>query len=726
MHDIDHNSYEVGAIRLRLRRDLAFRRQSFGRDHCYVIEDTARSQFFRIGTAEYTFISLLDGNTSIAIAVAETASRIGSDAFTETQAAALCSWLVDNGLASTEKSSTSDRLNQLADQSATKRRREWLNPLMVKFPLGNPDSVIRAAHSVAGWMFSQAAFVAWLIIVAVGGYFLFADWERLTSASSGVLSAENWIWLGMSWLGLKLVHEFAHGLVCRRYGGETREAGVLLLLFVPLPYVDVTSSWRFGSKWQRMYVAVAGMYAELFVAALTAIVWATTSSPMIQYHAFNVIVTAGFVTVLFNINPLMKFDGYYILSDLFEVPNLATHGQQDLMHLARRWLLGNKTARPEWPEGRATLIRVYGIAAFCWRIMICVSLTLAAETLFHGAGIVLAIAAVALWVAVPLFKFVRYIIAGDPVNPVNRMRLATVFTTIAALGYSVWNYVPYVERLQLPAIVDYDPVTSVRIAASGFVRQIHVQPGDSVETGQPLFQLENTELQARLTETEIAVAKSQLAATQFHRQGKLAAYQVELENEAALQKHLDELKQQANDLIVNAPAAGQVLTRDLQDLEGRWVTAGTEVCLLGGDASRSVQIVVPQSDLKTLESIQDADIAVHIWGMGSGDLTGKSLSINPRGSTDLKYPALAAPAGGPLAVRAVQAAGSASADQKFQGWQLLEPHFNGRVLLPQQQLKTFASGRTGYVEFCAHRGTVGDVIVASFQNFYDNRKARLK
>ncbi len=722
MHDIDHNSYEIGAIRLTLRRELAFRRQSFGGDACYVIEDTAKSQFFRIGIAEYTFASLLDGKTSIAVAVAETASRTGSAAFTETQAAAFCSWLVDNGLASTAQSSTSDRLNQSAEKAASRRRREWLNPLMLKFPLGNPDSAIRSVHSLAGWIFGQAAFFAWLIVVITGGYFLLADWERLTASSSGVLSTQNWIWLGLSWLSLKLVHEFAHGLVCRRFDGETREAGILLLLFVPLPYVDVTSSWRFGSKWQRMSVAAAGMYAELFLAAIAAIVWATTSSPLLQHHAFNVLVTAGFVTVLFNINPLMKFDGYYILSDLFETPNLATHGQQDLLGLARRWLLGGKCPRQEWPEGRATLIRCYGIAAFCWRIMICVSLTLAAETLFHGAGVVLAAAAVVLWVAVPLFKFTRYVVIGDPVNPPDRTRLAAVSAIVALLGYGIWNYVPYVERLQLPAIVDYDPVDSVRVATSGFVRQILVESGDTVVAGQPLLHLENIELQTRLTETELAVAKSQLDATQFHRHGKLAAYQVELENEVALRKQLNELQRQTSGLIVSAPQAGRVLTRQLQDFQDRWVTAGTEVCLLGADTNRSVQIVIPQSDLKRTEAIRNKDVTVHIWGMGNHDLTGNISSIDPRGTTDLKHPALAAAAGGPLSIRPAIASETSNADDRKQQWQLLEPHFGGRVDLPNHQLDTFASGRTGYVEFSTIRGTVGDVVVTALKDFYGNRQ----
>lgn len=722
MHDIDTSSYEIGAIQLTLRPELAFRRQSFGNEICYVIEDSAKSRFFRIGIAEYTFLSLLDGRTSIANAVAETANRSHADAFTETQAAAFCCWLIENGLAITPQSTSSDRLIAIADSAASKRSREWLNPIMMKFPLGNPNRIIQAVHRFTGWAFGSVGAMLWLVVVAIGGYFLLTNFERFSQSSSAVLSPDNWIWLAITWLGLKLLHEFAHGLVCRRFGGDTHEAGVLFLLFMPLPYVDVTSSWRFGSKWQRVFVAAAGMYAEVFVAALAAIAWANTTSPFVQHHACNIMLTAGFVTVLFNINPLMRFDGYYIVSDLLELPNVATHGQQDLSYLSRRYLLGVTSERPDWPEGRVALIRGYGIAAFCWRIMICVSLILASAALFHGAGIVLAVVAIAMWVLVPCVRFFAYIVGGDSVNPPNRVRFATIAAIGLAVGYGVWNYVPYVDRIRLAAVVDYDPVVSVRGRSSGFVRRIHVQQGDFVDAGQPLFQLQNPDLEARRTEVELAIKMSQLAATKFHQLGEMASYQIERENELALQQRLTELQQQCDQLFVTAPAAGQVLSSRLKDLNGRWLAAGTELCLLGDVNNRSVHVVVPQSDLQAISELHAPSVNVHIWGMGTSDLEGQIEQIDPRGSLTLKYPALAAAAGGPLAVQATQKDPNKSSTTQTPDWQLLEPHFAGIVRLQPGSLNQFASGQLGFVEVTTNRGTVGEVLTMKLCQFYSEQK----
>ncbi len=713
MHEIDHSSYELGAVCLKLRRDLSFRRQSFGDESCYVIEDATSSRFYRIGVSEYTFVSLLNGKTTIADAVAHCATQLGADSITESQAAALCSWLIQNSLASTTQSNSASRLIDKSETADARRAKEWRNPIMLKLPLGSPDRFVRQLAPWTSWVFGSFGFIVWMVVCAFGGYSVFANWDKMASGGH-VLATDNWIWLGITCLILKLLHEASHAVACRRFGGDTRETGILLLLFIPLPYVDVTSAWRFGSKWQRITVSAAGMFVELFVAAVAAIAWTQTNSEIIQHHAVNVMVTAGFVTLLFNLNPLMRFDGYYILSDLFDLPNLGTHGQQDLQHITRRWFLGVKTNRPKWPEGRATLIRFYGMAAFVWRILICVSLALAAESLYHGAGIILAAAAVVLWVVVPVFKFVRYFIIGDPINPPSRIRFVAITASLIAVGFGIWNYVPYVERLQLAAVVECDQIVTIRTASSGFIREIAVQSGDIVQEGQLLAKLENPQLASRIAELELAIRQSQLDSTRFHRQGKMSAFQVELENEGALQKRLVELQHQADGLILTAPTDGTILSRNLTDMEHRWLSSGSEFCLLGNESERTVHVMIPQSEIAAVRK-HDRKVNVHVWGQPT-EFTGAIEDIEARGTTTLRYPSLAANAGGPLAIQPTR-----NADSNETQWQLLEPHFNGRIDIAERYLHEFGTGQHGVVEFTTTQGTVGDELRRRFVAFIGRR-----
>lgn len=730
LQDIDYNSYELGAICLRLRTDLVFRRQVSGAaSSYYVIEDPVRSNFHRVGMAEYTFISLLDGNTSIAAAVAETATRAGGEAFTETQAAALSSWLVDSGLASTDQSASSARLNLAAGKVQRKKVRERLNPLMLKVSLGNPKHVLNFCEPVTSWFFGSIGFCFWAVAVVLGGYLVSAHWSQLSSVRT-VLSPDNWIWLAITWLVLKFIHETAHGIACRRFGGHCSEAGLMFLLFVPLPYVNVTTSWRFGSRWKRVIVAAAGMYAEVFLAAVAMMVWTETESEIIRHHAVNVMVTAGVSTLLFNCNPLMKFDGYYILCDLIQVPNLAMHGQQDFHFCVKRLFLGVTGQAPEWPEGHWVLIRLYGIAAFAWRILICFSLAFAAGQIFHGAGIVLAVAAVVLWVAVPTWEFAEYLVVGDRVNPPKRLRLAGLSIAFTLVGLLIWHKVPYVERLRFPAIVAYEPVIAIRAAASGFVTVVAVETGAEVEAGTVLLRLHNPELEARIVQLKLAIEQSDLSATGFHRQGHLAAWQVEQKNKVALQARLSELEDQHRKLTITATKSGTVLSRDPGDLYGQWVNVGSQVLALGNRDEQSIQFVVSQQHIDDIGNKVSGPVKVAIWGVADTLYEGTVSTIEPRGSTSLRFPALAAVAGGPLAVRPSaaienqsrhEAAMVVSSDEP--GWELMSPHFIGTVKIPQEQLRKLGVGQRGYVEIIQAERTVGQQVRMTVAGLLDRYRS---
>ncbi len=321
-----HVTVEIMSMPIKLREDLGISLQVYRGETCYIIEDPLSSRFYRVGLAEYTLLSLLDGQTTIAEAMGKTAAIMGPHALTEQDAAALCKWLIDSELASTQQSSRAGRLLEVADRSSRHKMAGRLNPIFQKVPLFNPDPWTARLIPYSSWIFRGPAAVMWFLTVTYGVSCFWSRGDSFNAQSSTILARGNWIWLFVSWLILKLIHESAHALACKRYGGTVREAGVLFILLAPLPYVDVTSAWRFDSKWKRIITSAAGMYAELFIAGWAAIVWSRTDAGLLHQHAQNVMITASVVTVLFNANPLMRFDGYYILVDWLELPNLATHG----------------------------------------------------------------------------------------------------------------------------------------------------------------------------------------------------------------------------------------------------------------------------------------------------------------------------------------------------------------------------------------------------------------
>ena len=398
------STVEISNVAPALRSDLSFTLQQHGEQICYLVEDEKNSRFYRIGIPEYTFISLLDGTTTIREAMAHTAAILGKDAFSERDAASICKWLVDCQLAHTEASGEFDRLLTASEKAATQKRWQQYNPIMVRVPLFRPDHFLAAATQVLGWWVSWPAFFLWLTVIGLAIHQSLTHWTSMQASSMNILASGNLACILLFWCVLKLFHELSHGIACKKFGGHIREAGLLFIALAPIPYVDVTSSWRFASKWRRIFVSAAGMYTELFIAAVATFFWIHTDSPVVRQQSYNVMITASFITLIFNANPLMRFDGYYMLSDLLELPNLYGMGQQYTRYLGRRYLMGVKAKMPAWPLRKALIVRVYGLAALLWRLVVCVSIFCAAATLFKGAGIVLAAAGLVLWVGSPIIS----------------------------------------------------------------------------------------------------------------------------------------------------------------------------------------------------------------------------------------------------------------------------------------------------------------------------------
>lgn len=715
-----HSTVEISSVVLHLRRDLAICVREFGGQPIYVIEDEINSRFFRIGLSEYTFLSVLDGHTTFADALGQTASVMKEDALPESEAAAFCRWLIENRLASTPQSESSARLFEANEQVRRRKQKGLLNPMFVKIPLMNPDSLLKPAAAIVGWFFAWPMLIVWLLVLSVGVLSVAMNWSEAVTGSSMIIDDGNWIWLLATWVLLKLVHECAHGIACRRFGGSVREAGALLLLFIPLPYVDVTSAWRFDSKWQRIIVSAAGMYAELFVAAIAAIVWGNTEVGLLHQHAFNVMLSGSLMTVLFNANPLMRFDGYYILTDLLELPNLAAHGQQSLMRIGRRIFFGLSTSEQNWPEGHATTILLYGVLAFVWRVLICVGLVLAADALYFGAGIVLAAIAVVLWVLLPMWKLVRFVIAGSKTERPNRRQFAAVAGSLFVAGFAICNYIPWYSRFEAPAVVDFKTVVDVRTGVSGFVESVNVSCGQQVEKGDVLITLRNPELATRRFELVRHLEKTQQQARQFFDQEQIAAWQVSQGNEASLQTQLYELDDQQAQLVVRAPASGRVLDSRLAELSGTWLQRGAPMLTIGDENSKHVAALIAPESADAFTRHLDQDLTVHVYGTGVRSFTGRLRSLSPRASVEIIHPAFAATAGGPLSVVANNESGGDA-----QHLQFVQPQLRAEVVAPSQSLQNVRPGRSAIVSFRTSPGTIGQVIGTASQRWIHGHQAAL-
>jgi putative peptide zinc metalloprotease protein len=687
---------------VRLRADLVISPQPGGLEPGYLIEDPLRGRFFHVGLSEFTVLSLLDGRQTIAEALALAARSLGNQALGEREVLGICQWLMENGLAHTDVSAQSGRVSQALERVARQRRLARLNPLAIRLPLANPDRMLTAAMPWLGWLASPACFVAWCLVMSWAGWIVVRDWRQLTDAPLVLLDPVGGLRLLAAWVGLKLWHETLHAVFCKKYGGRVSNAGIMLLFFTPVAYVDVTSSWRFRSRWQRIATAAAGMYGECLAGGLALVAWSRLPPGGPRHLAYCVSLMALAHTLLFNANPLMRFDGYYILSDLCGVPNLAQRGSQYLAALFSQVVLGIRVPLPAWPARIGRMIRLYALAALAWRVMVYASLALFLVGWLSYLGGLLAAAMFVAAAARPLRRAWQYVRQPGRAAALDWRRIAISGTCSVAMFGGLLAAMCLPGLVRVPGVVEYAPLSIVRAASRGFVRELRVADGSLVTAGQVLLVLENEDLERKARDMALELEQATIQSRLHHQNHELAKYQAEVAQCQALKKKLAEAQAEAGQLVIRAAGDGRLIARGFDQLAGRYLEAGQEIGVIGDPQSKEVRLAIDHEDVDLVAELLGQEISVRVGGAAPRHLMAKLVRVEPQGATDLPHPALSAQVGGPLPVKLKEPADGKPAET----YELLSPAFAGVAALPAGAAAELRAGQRVNLTFRSPGETV--------------------
>ena len=713
---LNDQTFEFSQACLKLKKSLRFTMRENAGGTEYLIEDEVTGRFFRVGLAQYTFMSMLDGKRTVNVALMKTATLLRQNAIDESEAASLCKWAIESGLVESENGNSAARRLEQHDLLRKRKMMSWLNPLMMRVPLFNPDRIVNVASQYFGWLVSPVGLFIWLVVVGYGFIQLGQHWADFYSNRISSFGSVDLLWIGTTWLLLKGVHELAHSVVCKRFGGRVHKCGVLILLLIPLPYVDVTSSWRFQNKWKRILVSAAGMMSEVFIAAIACCIWVSSEPGPLQYHAGNVIITATLHTLLFNINPLMRFDGYYMLADYLEIPNLATHGRQWLKGFFKRLYFGNKPAPVKETGLHGLVVRIYGVLAMLWFFLIAVTLSLAASSLIEGVGLMVAVIGCIMWAGLPLFMLLKYFLVGTKTEKPNRLWfvVAAGLTCLVVAGFL--NFAPAPSVISAPVVVDYEPISIVRANVRGFANEIHVSDGDFVEQGDLLLTLENKDLKFELSSLKLDIEISELRSDHLLSQGEISQSQLENESLASMVKRKAELESRIADLQIFASCSGQVIARELDLMEGQYLEPGKEILSIGTPGKVHAIGLAKQTDAEWIIDNPESDVELQLWGRyESRCLPGKIKHIDPRARDDLPHEAFAASIGGPLAVVPRQQVESGSSGEG-EDLMLTAPRVSIEVAFETEDQLPHA-GKTGVLLVRNRHQNMGQYLVAGFKRF---------
>ena len=720
---LNEQTFEFSQARLKLKDSLQFTMRQSGDSVHFLVEDEVTGRFFRVGLPQYTFMSMLDGERTVSTALMKTATLLREHAIDEQAAASLCKWGIESGLIESENGNSTARRVEQHEQQQNQKLVSYLNPMMVRIPLFNPDPIITPITQYLGFLVSPIGGLIWLTVCLFGFLKLANVWDAFYLNRVSSFSATDIAWIALTWVLLKLVHELAHSVVCKKFGGRVQSCGLLLLLMIPMPFVDVTSSWRFDNKWKRILTSAAGMMSEIFIAAIACWVWASSEPGPLQFHAGNVIISATLHTLLFNINPLMRFDGYYMLSDWLEIPNLATQGRSWLKGKFKWLYFGNKPADLKETGFRGLAVRAYGVLAMLWFFSIAIGLSLAASSFVEGFGLIVAVVGLTLWAVLPLYKLIKYTAFGTETEIPNRIWFtnAMVCTLLIVAGFLY--FCPSPSVVSAPVVIDYEPLSVVRAKSDGFATTIHVVDGQEVEEGDLLVTLENVELQHELRSLLIDINISELRSNNLFNAGEISQVQLERESLESMLKQKRDLEDRLADLQIHAPQSGVVLARDLASSTGKHFVPGDEILSIARLGEIQAIALTRQTDIEWVGETSDAEIELLVWGRHESDLLkGRIKHVAPRARDDMPHEAFAATAGGPLAVvprGQVEDEGSEEGDMM-----LTEPRVPIEIELEPEVREKLIAGQTGKMIVRSRDQNMGGYLAQNFIQFIRKNNLR--
>ena len=614
--------YRVAHLKSRLRSHAKVHRQQFRGQLWYVLQDSASGRYHRFSPPAHLLISLMDGCRTLQEIWDTACRRLGDDVLTQDETIRLLAQLHQSDLLHGDVPPDVTEMTQRANKQ---RRRKLvmslLNPLALRVPLLDPERFLAATMPLVRPLFSWFGIVVFGAVIASGMVLAASHWSALTeNIADRVLVAESLLLLVITYPIVKALHELGHGYAVKRWGGEVHELGVMFLVFMPVPYVDASASSAFREKWRRALVGAAGILVELLLASLALFAWLNVEPGLLRAFLFNVMLIGGVSTLLFNGNPLLRFDGYYVLSDLIEIPNLGPRSNRYIGYLVQRYLFGIQEAvSPVSAPGEARWLAFYGIAAFVYRLFIMAAIILFVATKFFVVGVVLAIWAVGMSYAVPLAKGVWYLATGPALR---RRRARAIGVTLGLLGAigGLLFLVPVPHATVAEGIVWTPGTAAVHARTEGTVTDVLGEPEHRVLQDQPLFRLEDPFLAARVRalDAQVRELSYRLATVDFNDQVEARIIEEELQH-AEAERAL--FLQRTDDLLVASPGVGRfVLPVSADDLPGRFVEKG-ELLAYVADYSRPIVRVLLSQDAVDLvrndtRSI-DVRFAGRVWQVAS-------------------------------------------------------------------------------------------------------------
>ena len=587
--------YRVSQLRPQLLSQVEIFRHSYRGIIHYLLREPISGNNYRFNAASYQIIAQLDGEKTVEEIFLAASDRLDCDAPSQNDMINLLSKLAEAELIESDHPVAAgildDKQSQLKASRLTSKIR---NPLAIRIPLWDPDEFLVRHVNKVRWCFTTPMALLWGAIVVAAIYQVLTSWNQIHSHFAiNALQPYNLLWLVILYPLVKFVHELGHGFATRIEGGEVHEMGITILFLIPIPYVNVSSSALFQDKSKRILVSGIGILIELFIAALGALLFLNTEPSILHDIGFNLLLIGGISSLVFNGNPLLKFDGYYILADAIAIPNMYQRAHGFLVYLLQKYLLGiSGSHNPVQAPGETKWLCSYGVVSLLYRCSIIWFICIFIVDKLALAGLLLAAALLLLQFGIPLLNAVIFLLR-DPAIGQNRARaISGTAITFGAIAMVVF-LVPIGSVTSAQGIVWVPEHAQLKVGADGFIRHLKVQNGQSVRSGETIIGLEDYSLESQIAVAEARVQELRVKLRAARTEDPLQATLIREELNMAVSE-LSYVESKIAHMQLVAKSDGELILPEADDLPGRFLRKGDLVGYILTQPPNTVRVVVPQ------------------------------------------------------------------------------------------------------------------------------------
>jgi len=696
-------------LRVGVRRDLEVTRHLFRGEPAYLVRDPMTMQSHRLDRADYEVFIAIQPDRALGEILADLAQQGVVDRHQEEAFYEFIMRLHQLGFLNLPIVDDALLYRRHVARRQARQREKFLGFLFLRVPLLNPDAFLERTLRFARPVFTWWFFGLWLGLMAAAAFVAAARWDTLVEPLHGLRIVRQLPSLWLTLVALKVLHEFGHAFACKRFGGYVPEMGVYLILFTPSAYVDATAAWSFTRKRHRLIVCLAGVYVESIAAALALFVWASSPPGAVRDAAYGVVFLAGVATVLFNINPLMRYDGYYLLSDLLEIPNLRQRSRQYLIDLLKRFTLGVRNpAAPASLRLRAVLLG-YGTASTAYRLTVLLAIAAVVASRMYTAGLILAACFLGSLFVKLLKGLLEYLWHARETQPVRRRAIA--LSALAIIGVPALIFlVPIPTTVRAAGVLGAEREQVIHARVDGFIEAIPVRAGDRVEPGDTLVAMRN-----ETCAEQVAQASARLEASEIRRRALEAVDPLKAREEGhQVRLHEGDLRrweQEQAALTVRAGIAGTVASGPPPGDVGRFVPRGQPLALVTAGGWR-VSAVLTQEQVSDARPEVGESVVVRAAADASRTWNGTIARITPGGTHRIAEAALTRAGGGDINVHPMTG-------------QAAQPYFEVTIDLPAPPAggRDLRPGMTCRILFAAEPTPVGRTLARRVLRFIDSLSA---